>query len=79
MDGPILLAGLVDEETRLYGNKQSPESLLIPDRERNHSWWNPGYYRTINQQRGIRFIPLYEVKDEAYTVYFPVVNDRQSE
>ena len=55
MDGPILLAGLVDEETRLYGNKQSPESLLIPDRERNHSWWNPGYYRTINQQRGIRF------------------------
>lgn len=76
MDGPIVLAGLVDEERLLYGNPSAPDTLLIPDRERNHSWWNPGYYRTTDQERGIRFIPLYEVKDEAYTVYFPVDNHR---
>ncbi|WP_254450480.1 beta-L-arabinofuranosidase domain-containing protein [Cohnella herbarum] len=79
MDGPIVLAGLVDEERRLRGNAEEPDTLLIPDRERNHSWWNPGYYRTTNQERGIRFIPLYEVKDEAYTVYFPIDNDRHTE
>lgn len=79
MDGPIVLAGLVDEERQLYGNPSAPETLLIPDRERNHSWWNVGYYRTTNQERGIRFIPLYEVKDEVYSVYFPVDQQRHSE
>jgi DUF1680 family protein len=73
MDGPVVLAGLVDEERQLYGNPEIPEALLVPDRERQHSWWNLGYYRTTGQDRGIRFIPLYEVKDEAYTVYFPIV------
>ncbi|MBD2868470.1 beta-L-arabinofuranosidase domain-containing protein [Paenibacillus arenilitoris] len=72
LDGPIVLAGLTSEERRLSGNPEAPESMLIPDRERNHSWWNPGYYRTKDQERGIRFIPLYEVKDEAYSVYFPI-------
>ncbi|MNP86140.1 hypothetical protein D3C76_1862000 [compost metagenome] len=46
--------------------------MLIPDRERNHSWWNTGYYRTCGQSVNVRFIPLYEIKDETYTVYFPV-------
>ena len=72
VDGPVVLAGLVDEERRLAGDPEQPENILAPDRERNHSWWNTGYYRTRNQGRGIRFIPLYEVKDEAYTVYFPI-------
>lgn len=75
LDGPLVLAGLVDEERRLTGNPQEPSTMLVPDRERNHSWWNTGYYRTRGQDRGLRFIPLYEVKDEAYTVYFPVVQD----
>ncbi|QYR24243.1 glycoside hydrolase family 127 protein [Paenibacillus sp. sptzw28] len=72
MDGPIVLAGLVDEERRLHGNPNQPETMLVPDRERNHSWWNTGFYRTKGQDRGFRFIPLYEVKDQKYTVYFPV-------
>ncbi len=76
MDGPIVLAGLVDEERTLFGIQQEPSSMLTADRERNHSWWNQGYYRTIGQERGIRFIPLHEVKDEAYTVYFPVSAER---
>lgn len=77
MDGPIVLAGLVDEERRLYGDLEHPELLLVPDRERHHGWWNPGYYKTAGQDRGIRFIPLYEIKDEAYTVYFPIKETKQ--
>ncbi|MGO4541089.1 beta-L-arabinofuranosidase domain-containing protein [Paenibacillus sp. 2TAB19] len=70
MDGPIVLAGLTHEERILVGEPSQPEELLQPDRERNHSWWNPGYYRTKRIDRGFRFIPLYEVKDEMYSVYF---------
>jgi hypothetical protein len=71
-DGPIVMAGLTEEERTLCGDILQPDSLLTPDRERNHSWWNPGYYRTKGLDRGLRFIPLYEIKDEAYSVYFPV-------
>ncbi|MGO4497615.1 beta-L-arabinofuranosidase domain-containing protein [Paenibacillus sp. 2RAB27] len=72
MDGPIVLAGLIEREHRLIGNPTLPDTMLIADSERNHSWWNVGYYRTKGQDRGIRFIPLYEIKDEVYTIYFPV-------
>lgn len=77
MDGPIVLAGLVEEERRLIGNAEQLESLLVPDRERNHSWWNSGYYRTKGQERGIRFVPLYEIKDETYSVYFPLISENR--
>ena len=71
MDGPLVLAGLCDEERTLHGDPAHPETLLIPDHEREWSTWK-GWYRTAGQERGIRFIPLHEVKDERYTVYFPV-------
>lgn len=74
LNGPIVLAGLVAEERQLFGNLDEPESILLPDHERQHSWWNPGYYRTKNQPEGIRFIPLYEVMDQRYSVYFPIVD-----
>lgn len=72
MDGPIVLAGLVGEERTLVGDISDPETMLTPDRERHHGWWNTGYYRTIGQDCGFRFIPLSDIRDEAYTVYFPV-------
>ncbi|WP_438351511.1 beta-L-arabinofuranosidase domain-containing protein [Paenibacillus sp. FA6] len=78
MDGPIVLVGLTDGERTLNGNSFEPGKILTADRERNHGWWNHGYYRTIGQDRGIRFIPLYEVKDEVYSVYFPVRQDHHS-
>ncbi len=71
MNGPVVLAGLCDEERTLHGDKDHPETLLIPDHEREWSTWK-GWYRTAGQERGIRFIPLYEVQDERYTVYFPI-------
>jgi hypothetical protein len=71
LDGPVVLAGLCEEERTLYGDTKNPSSLLIPDHEREWHVWKGGY-RTVGQDRGTRFIPLYEVVDEPYTVYFPV-------
>jgi DUF1680 family protein len=71
MDGPVVLGGLCDEERMLYGDKDNPETMLTPDNEREWTMWKPGY-RTRNQERGFQFIPLYEIRDERYAVYFPV-------
>jgi uncharacterized protein len=71
MDGPVVLAGLCAEERTLYGDPGQPATLLTPDNEREWDNWRPGY-RAIGQDRGLRFVPLYEVTDERYTVYFPV-------
>jgi DUF1680 family protein len=76
LDGPVVLAGLCDEERTLIGDPQNPESILTPDRERQWGEWLFGQYRTKNQDRGVRFIPLYDVTDEAYTVYFPIRKTR---
>jgi len=72
MDGPIVLAGLCDEERAIYIGKEDPQSILIPNDVRDWSAWKPGY-RARNQDRGLRFIPLYEVRDEKYSIYFPIM------
>lgn len=72
LDGPVALAGLCEAETRLYGDPQRPETLLVPDEERRWQTWYP-FWRTRNQPSGIRFVPLHTIGREAYTVYFPVV------
>jgi hypothetical protein len=71
MDGPVVLAGLTEEERLLHGNPAAPETILAPDNEREWTNWIPSY-RAVGQARGLRFIPLYEVRDERYTVYFPI-------
>jgi DUF1680 family protein len=75
MDGPVVLAGLCDEERTLYGDKERPETILTPDNEREWWFWRNGY-RTRGQERGFCFVPLYEIRDEQYTVYFPVRESR---
>jgi hypothetical protein len=42
---------------------------LIADNEREWSYWR-GDYRTRGQKQNFRLIPLYEVQDETFTVYF---------
>ena len=59
----VLLAGLCDEERTLCGDRDHAEAILVPDNEREWRTWRPGY-RTRNQDRGIRFLPLYELVDE---------------
>lgn len=68
LDGPVVLAGLCDQETTLTGD---PASLLVPDNEREWGNWLSGW-RTVGQPRNLRFRPLHEVVDEAFTLYFPV-------
>jgi uncharacterized protein len=55
----------------LEGEPTRPESFLAPDNEREWRFWRESY-RTRGQTQNIRFIPLYEVRDEVFTVYFPV-------
>jgi len=75
MDGPEVLAGLVQEETRLAGNRDEPGSFLTPDNEREWTTWRRTY-RTTGQSRGVRFVPLHAIQDEMYAVYFPVEEPR---
>jgi DUF1680 family protein len=71
MDGPTVLAGITSEERTLFGNKSKPESILVPDNEREWATWLDGY-KTVNQDVNVRFVPISEIVDEEYTVYFPV-------
>ena len=61
---------IIDGPT-LTGDPAHPERILAEDNEREWVFWQ-GSYRTVSQPRNMRFIPLYDVKDEVYTVYFPV-------
>lgn len=55
----------------LFGDPQHPNTFLKPDNEREWVFWQGGY-RTTGQPNNVRLIPLYDVRDEVYTVYFPV-------
>ncbi len=82
MEGPVVLAAVLGDgskgtsietltEQTLYGKKDDPASLLIPDNEREFTRWRSGY-RTHGQAQNMRFISLYEIQDECYAVYFPI-------
>jgi hypothetical protein len=71
IDGPVALAGLCAEERTLTGDPADPTTFLAPDREREWDTWLGGYH-TVGQDVGLRFIPLHDVIDETYTVYFPM-------
>ena len=50
-------------------NGKDPASVLTPDNEREWNYWR-GDYRTRGQAKDFRLIPLHEVRDEVFTVYF---------
>jgi DUF1680 family protein len=77
MDGPVALAGLCEEERVFRGDRDDPRTMLAPHNEREWAEWRQGY-RTIDQRHNVRFMPLYEIVDEPYTVYFPVRGRRPS-
>ena len=70
------LAGLTDRDAGLTGNLNDPQSILLP--EQSHTYgtfvWTQNVYLTRKQKENFRFIPLYEVLDEKYTVYFTIHN-----
>ena len=75
LDGPVVVAGLCDQEVVLHGDPMVPASMLKPDTEREWTVWRQGY-RSVGQPAGLRFVPLHEVKDEPFAIYFPVVSTR---
>ena len=72
MEGPIVLAGDCDGEGELFGDVDKPDEILVPQYEHTYQIfpWKQGVYKTINQPQNINFMPLYDVTDEKYTVYF---------
>ena len=72
VDGPVVLAGITEHDCGLKGDLSDPDSILLP--EQSHTYgefvWTQNVYLTRRQKENIRMIPLYEIKDESYTVYF---------
>jgi DUF1680 family protein len=71
MDGPVVLAGLCEDERTLYGDPSRPETMIRGDAAYDVWRWLPGY-TTNNQPSNFKLIPLYDVRDERYSVYFPI-------
>jgi len=69
LDGPVLLAGIVNEERQLVSTSDQP--LLVPHEEKKwHDWSNQ--YKTIGQPINFVFKPIYDIGFDKYTVYFPM-------
>lgn len=71
VDGPVVLAGLCDGERTLYGDACDAYSVLAPCNERQWGIWMKGY-RTVHQHESVRLLPLYDIVDQRYSVFFPV-------
>jgi hypothetical protein len=71
MEGPVVLAGICEESPSLHGDAHEPLGILTPDNEHANAASLIGY-RTHAGGQTIRFMPLYDVTDERYTVYFCV-------
>lgn len=73
MEGPIVLAAASDE-VAIKGDVKHPNSFLQRELDQQYRTvrWVQSHYRTVNQNHMVRFKPLYEIADEAYTIYFPI-------
>lgn len=72
LEGPIVLAGLRDKDCGIYIADDNPESALVSTTEHTYETfpWKQSTYRTINQPENFEFVPLYDITDEPYTIYF---------
>lgn len=71
-EGPIVLAGLCEKDCGICVENNDPESALAGTIEHTYSTfpWQQSVYRTINQPENFEFVPIYDITDEKYTVYF---------
>ncbi len=74
--GCVVLAGLCDNDCGLVVENGDIESALYNVTEHTYETfpWQQSTYRTKNQNCDVKFIPLYDVTDECYTVYFTLKN-----
>ncbi|MCR4702223.1 MAG: glycoside hydrolase family 127 protein [Saccharofermentans sp.] len=72
VEGPVVLAGLTGKDCGLDGDYSEPDKIFAPRSEHMYSTytWKQNCHTTRMQPVNIEFIPLYEVTDEEYTVYF---------
>lgn len=71
-EGPIVLAGLCESDRGIYLAQNDPTSALTPVTEHTYDTfpWRQSVYRTIHQPENFELVPLYDITDERYTVYF---------
>lgn len=71
-EGPIVLAGLTDKDRGIVMENDDPCSALMYTTEHTYETfpWKQTTYRTINQPENFEFVPIYDIADETYTVYF---------
>lgn len=72
LEGPIVLSGIDCGSDVLIRPSDSPADILFPVSEHTYDSypWLQSTYRTKNQPAEFKLIPLYDVLDEEYTVYF---------
>ena len=72
VEGPVVLAGLTGKDCGLEGDYSEPDKIFAPRSEHMYSTftWKQNCHTTRMQPENFEFIPLYEVTDEEYTVYF---------
>ncbi len=71
VEGPVVLAALTDHDCGFAVDPVHPESSLLAETPHTYDVfpWLQNTWRTRRQPVNFRFIPLYEVTDEPYTVY----------
>ncbi len=72
VEGPIVLAGLTNKDCGLTGDFDEAERIFAPRSEHTYSTytWKQNCHTTRNQPVNFDLVPLYEITDEKYTVYF---------
>lgn len=72
MEGPVVLAGLCDKDCGIVMDNDAPESVLMNVTEHTYDTfpWQQSTYRSVGQTENITFVPLYDITDEQYTIYF---------
>ena len=72
MEGPIVLAGLCEKDAGLAMAGKDPATALRFNTEHTYETfpWQQSTYRTVGQAENFAFVPLYDVTDQRYTVYF---------
>lgn len=72
LEGPIVLAGLTDADRGLVLDPQAPQESLAVNTEHTYATfpWLQSSYRTLGQQENFSLVPLYDITNEQYTVYF---------
>lgn len=77
MEGPVALAGVIDTDYGIDLKGKKISDILIPCREHTYTTypWQQSTYRTRGQKKNFTFVPLYEITDEQYTLYFNIDGD----